>query len=494
MGIIRKESIRTTIFSYIGIMIGFISQTFIYTNLLTAPLIGLIRVLQSFGGLQAEVSQLGIQTITGRFFPYFRDKKKGHNGFLTLSLLFTTFGFVVVFIIILIFRGQIINWYSSQSPLFVQKYPYAFPIALSMVYITVFESYLRMLYKIIYAALVKEVYVRILSLGAVLLYAFNFINLEGFLVVFSAIYAFAALIMVIYLKMIGELFIKPDFSKITRSFWKEIRLYTQYTYVTMIVTRSQYEIDKLIVAAMSGLGATGIYSVAALMATVIAMPSNAIGNISIAFFSENLKNNDIEKVREVYHKTSLNQFIASALLFLLIWCNVDEMFSFMPAEFQEGKWIIFFIGVSKLIDSFCMNSSSIILFSKYYLFMMFSGTLTLVFLIVTNIYFIDQMGITGAALSILLSVILNNLMKVGFTWYKMKIHPFNKDLFLAFAIFGLCFTVFHFIPSFLHPVLEIGFRVILITVVYLLLILVFRVSDDITKLLREILNKLKKLS
>lgn len=493
MGVIRKESIRSTIFSYIGIAIGFISQTFIYTNLLSSQIIGLIRVLQSFGGMQAEVSQLSIQTITGRFFPYFRNKDNGHHGFLTMALLFTTMGFIIVFLLILIFKNQIISWYSEQSPLFVQKYPYAFPIALALVYITVFESYLRMLYRIIYSTIVKEIYIRLFALFAVLLYAFKVIGFEGFLVLFSATYAVAAFSMIVYLKIIGELYLKPDFSILTKSFWKEIRSYTVYTYITILVQRGILEIDKLILAAMIGLGAAGIYSVASLMATVIAMPINAIGNISVSFISEAFKINDMYKVREIYHKASLNQFIASGLLFLLIWFNADNLFAFMPEEYQQGKWIILYIGISKLVDSFCLNSNTVILLSKYYTFMVFSGTITLVFLIAANIYLINIMGITGAALAILMSVVLHDALKVGYTWYRFNIHPFNKNLFKAFAVFVFCFLVLSVIPQLFHPVIDIAFRLFLITVIYLVLTVLFRVSDDISVFYKEVINRLLRI-
>lgn len=493
MGIVRKESIRSTFFSYIGIVIGFISQTFIFTNLLPSSIVGLIRVLISFAGLTTELSQLSIQTATGKFFPYFRNKKAGHHGFLLLALLLTTSGFVIVFLLTCILRPVIVGWYQGQSPLFAQKFFFAFPIALSLVYITVFEGYLRMLYKIIFSTIVKEIYIRLFALGAVLLYYFQLVNLDQFLMIFAGTYALAAVFMIIYLKSIGELFIKADFSLLTRPFLKELKAYLSYTYITLLVHRAILEVDKVIIAAMSGLGAAGIYSVTSLMANVISMPVNAINSISGPFFSESFRNNDLAKIKEVYRKASLNQFIAAALLFLLIWVNADNFLSFMPAEYTKGKMIILLIGISKLIDAVCINSSSIILLSNYYAFMMFSSSITLIFLIISNIFLIKYFGISGAAASILFSVLLHNILKVGYTYKKLKIHPFNTGLLKALIILGFCLLIFWIIPDYPSAWVDLIIKTCLILVIYLSLTLWWRVSEDVNTLYRDVLLRLKVL-
>jgi len=490
MGIVRRESIRSTIFSYIGILIGFISQTFIFTNLLTTQIVGLIRVLQSFAGLQAEVGQLSIQTTTGRFFPYFRNKENGHHGFLMMSILLTSFGFLLIFLLTFVFRNAIVGWYNEQSPLFAQKFYYAFPIALALIYITVFESYLRMLYRIIFSTILKEIYIRLFALGAVLLFYFKMVDLDGFLLIFSGTYALAAILMIIYLKMLGELHFKINTQVLTKDFLKEIRQYISYTYVTILVHRGILEMDKIFIAAMNGLGAAGIYSVTSLMANVISMPVNAIGNISISFISEAFKANDQTKIREIYHKASLNQFIASALLFLLIWFNADSFFSFMPDEYSQGKIIILLIGIAKLTDAICANSNSIILLSNYYSFMMFSGSFVLAFLIAANIFFIRLMGISGAAVAILTSVVLHNSLKVGFVWWKLKIHPFTLNLGKTIGIFLIMLLIFEFIPDLLSPVLDIILKSILILVIYLSLVIYLKVSIEINQLKIEIVDRL----
>jgi len=491
MGIVRKESIRSTLFSYIGIAIGFISQTFIFTNLLPAAIVGLIRVLQSFAGIVSELSQLSIQTATGRFFPYFRNKEKGHHGFLMMAILITSTGFVLVFILLMIFRPFIVQWYNEQSPLFSQKFLYAFPIAIALVYITVFEAYLRMLYKIIFSTIVKEIYIRLFALGAVLLYYFKVVSINQFLLIFSGTYALAAVMMLFYLKIIGELYLKPDFSFLTKPLLKQIKNYVSFTYVTLLVHRAILEVDKVFVAAMSGLGAAGIYSVTSLMASVISMPVNAINSISGTFFSESFKKNDTEKIREVYHKASLNQFIAASFLFLVIWYNADSFLSYMPEEYSKGKIIILLIGITKLIDAICINSSSIILLSNYYSFMMFSSSLTLVFLITSNIILIKVLGIKGAAVSILLSVLLHNFLKVGYIWLKLKIHPFNLNLFKATGVFLFTFGLFSLLPSISVVWVDIIIKTISVSVVFLSLTILLNVSEDIDLLLKDSYKRFK---
>ena len=93
MGIIIKQSIKGSIWSYLGVAIGFVTTAYLYSEYLTTEIVGLLGLLLSYSILFAQFSSLGINGVTARLFPYFRDKGKGHNGYLFIAFLVAAFGF-----------------------------------------------------------------------------------------------------------------------------------------------------------------------------------------------------------------------------------------------------------------------------------------------------------------------------------------------------------------------------------------------------------------
>jgi hypothetical protein len=59
MGVIQRQGLKNALFTYSGIIIGFINVIFIQPNYLTKEEVGLIRVLFSFAALIAVFLPLG---------------------------------------------------------------------------------------------------------------------------------------------------------------------------------------------------------------------------------------------------------------------------------------------------------------------------------------------------------------------------------------------------------------------------------------------------
>ena len=75
MGIIIKQSIKGSIWSYLGVIIGFVTTSYLYPNYLTTDIVGLFGLLVSYSTLFGQFSLLGIQGITSGFFRSFGIKK-----------------------------------------------------------------------------------------------------------------------------------------------------------------------------------------------------------------------------------------------------------------------------------------------------------------------------------------------------------------------------------------------------------------------------------
>ena len=183
MGIVVRQSIKTTFVSYIGFIIGYLNTLFLFPLVLSKEQIGLTRLLISVTFLFATFASLGAGNIPTKFFPYFRDEKKQHNGILAFILSIGIVGFILFVIVFFLLKDVIFDIYSKNSPLLLEYYFYFIPFTLIIVLTTIFESYLIVQQKPILPAMVREILMRLLlMLGLTAIYFgfFTFSTLRQF--------------------------------------------------------------------------------------------------------------------------------------------------------------------------------------------------------------------------------------------------------------------------------------------------------------------------
>jgi O-antigen/teichoic acid export membrane protein len=499
MGVVRTESVKGTMASYVGAAIGLFNQIFVYTNLLPVKIVGLIKVLQSFANIFSQLSLFNINGITIRFFPFFRNKEKGHNGYLFFSLIYANIGFLLLLILSLIFKSHIIGYFSEKSPLFTEYFYLAFPISYAIVVFFVFSSYLWSLFRIYFVNMAREVYLRVLTVAIIIIYYLKIIDLTTFLWLFTGTYFIVTIILILYVIRIKQFYIKPDFSLLKGKLVKDLRRFGTWTYFSGISNRVILEIDTLMIGSLIGLKSAGIYGIAKVIGNVISIPQVNITNISNPVVAEAYKNNDHDTIKEVYHKTSLTQILIGGIILILVWFNVDSLYDMMWKEYANGKYVILFIGIAKYFNMLMGNNGGIIQMSKYYVFNLISNLATLIIAIVALNIFIKSYGIVGAAYGFLVAYVFSNIARFTFIFIKFKMTPFRLNTLVAFAILGVVAIIAYFIPevklsSFnekILAVINVSFRSILIISVFTILVIKLKVSKDVNDMFNKTLIRFK---
>ena len=143
MGVIKRQTIKGSIYSYLGVAIGFIF-TLISIKILSTQQIGLTAILVAFSAMYAQFSTLGFTKVTERLFPYFRDKDKNHNGFLFLSLAVGMIGFVISVVTFFFLKPSIIESNLHKSPLLVKYIWYLIPLIFFRMLSLMLDTYTSM--------------------------------------------------------------------------------------------------------------------------------------------------------------------------------------------------------------------------------------------------------------------------------------------------------------------------------------------------------------
>jgi O-antigen/teichoic acid export membrane protein len=243
-------------------------------------------------------------------------------------------------------------------------------------------------------------------------------------------------------------------------------------------------------SAYSGLRNTGIYTIAFFIATFIEIPKKSLSQVLIPLVSEANKNNDIGKLEELYKKSSLTQLIIGGFIFIIIWCNIANIFRLIPHGniYSEGKWVVFFIGIGKLFDMATGINQEIVGTSRYYKYDLIYYPFIGIIAIGANMWLIPRYGMTGAAIAAAFSVFLFNTIRFLFILLVFKIQPFSFNIVKVLVIGSIVFLLSYFIPPFTNLIIDILVRCLTITITFIGLILLSKSSEDINSIFNKILR------
>ncbi len=490
MGIIRKQSIIGTIFTYLGVILGFITTAVLFPKYLTTAQIGLLGLLLSYAMIFAQISSLGFINTTTRFFTYFRDKEKSHHGFVFLLLAVTTAGFLISLVIYLAVRGLLIESSTSKSALFVDYIDYIIPLTFFTAFFNALDHYFKVLYNAVIGIVLKEFVQRLFILVVTILFIYALVSFHRFVNLYVLCLAVPMVSIVMYLLMAGEFHLKPEFGFLDKELISGMAGMSLFGIIAGATGVFTLNIDRIMIDRMLGLSATGIYTTTYFFGTLVSMPSRSLTKISSAIVADAWKNDDTTTLKDLLYKSSLNQLIIGLLLLAGILGNMDNVYRILPADFLMGKWVIVLVGAGFLTDMAVGVSYVIISNSRYYKWGTYFLLLMVSLVVLFNLLFIPFFGITGAALSFLLTKVIVNVAMLCFIKRRFGMTPYNYR-FLLVILFGvLAFLISWALPLMANLFVDIVIRSAVIIAVFILPIIFFRISEDINAWVVHYVTKL----
>jgi O-antigen/teichoic acid export membrane protein len=495
MGIVQKDAIRTSIISFVGLILGYLNKGLLFVLLFSRAQVGLVNLVMNVALLFAQFANLGTIYSTWRFFPFFRNKERKHFGFLLANLLLVCFGIIVFTVIILLSKDAIVSNYQKNSHLFVDYYYMVIPLGISIVLFQLFENHLRGMQENVLPVFLQDVVLRVLTSLLLLATFLNWINFPQFFLSYVILHFLAPLYLFIYLIRKGELFFSLKTIQISKRFQKIIISYTSFSYVNSLATLIVVSIDSLMIAKYNGLSDTGVYTTTLLLISAVLFPYRSVIRVSSPLVSKQWKERNLIGMQDLYQKSSSIGLLIGLLGFLIVWLPIQEIFSFIPG-YEEGIWVFFFLMIGRVIDMYYGLNGVILSTSKKYK-SDFVFTLLLIFCVYGfNLYFIPKYGIVGAAISTGFVYAFYNVLR---GWYISKVYalkPFRLDqakLILAFILFSL-FYYFIFVVSkdfafMSSTVLRILFKEIILFVGFIIPIYWLNLEPESTSYIRNWVKK-----
>lgn len=485
MGEIRKQGIANSIITYTGILIGFLNIVIIQPNFLSPEELGLTRILFSFSALLATLMPLGLGNITIKFFPLFKNPDTRNSGYFGFLLLFGLAGFIIVSSILLFLKSYILNHFFEHNTMLSEFFMMIFPLMLFLGFNSLLSIYSFSLFKTSFPSILNDVIIRIGSIMIVSAYYLKWLSFDSFILLFVLVYGLQTVILIFYIFMID----KPGF-KIYLPKFREIGAGKIFTYglvmsVAGLSSLGLRYIDTIFVGKFLTLSMVAIYSVAALIPTIIEAPLVALEKITNPKIADAWAKKNLDEIRKIYYDSSLYLLLIGGLIFIGININIQDLLKIIPRDYSLGINVVFILSLSTMFNMATGVNNSVIYNSEYYRHGVALLYLLIVLTVITNVIFIPLYGLEGAALATMLSGFTYNTLKFLLIRKKFQMNPFNIRTLWLVLIIILVLLLGFIVPSTKNGLVDIIIRSGIVTLVYVLLVYYMKIAPELFIMVKD---------
>ena len=491
LGIIVNQSVKGTLFTYIGVVLGFATTGILLPRICSTDEVGLLKILVAYSSLIATFGTLGINGVTIRLFPYFNNEEKKHQGYLANLILVGILGFLLTTLLIVLFKPLLVELNINKSALFIKYINYLIILVFFQIFFSLLDAYYSALLNSVHGTFLKEVFQRILIIISIGLYFFNYIDFHQFVLFYIASISTLTIYITITLILKKHFSLHTNFKFLTRELLisiGSISLFGILNGFSMIIIQN---VDTIMLTSMVGLGGTGVYSVCFYFGLMVSLPARSILKIVNIVTAQAWKENDLNLISKIYSKSCLTLFIIGLLLFIGLCANIDNIFHILGpfgSDYESGKWVIFFIGLSSLIDMITGANGIIIGTSKFYKIQTVFMLILVFLLVITNLLLIPVLGISGAALGSAISLAVLNLLRYLFLYFKYNMQPFDKQFVIVAIIGASSYFLSTILPVQSNYVADTIIRSTILIILFCTPIYYLKVSSDINAKAEDLLK------
>ncbi len=493
MGILARQASWNAALAYVGLALGFVNVVLLYPKILPADQFGLTRVLVSIATLAAQVAQFGLDNTVIRYFPYFRDVDRKHNGLLALVVSLGTAGALLAILVLWVFHAQFALWFGDADGLYAEYGLVVLPLVLSEVYFFLFRSYSRSIHRSIAPTFTREFLLRVLQMGLILAQALWHFDLGLFMKLYTGTFLISTGALVFDLWRSGTLRFGFRKLRLPKRLGRSMLRYGLFTFGSGLATIALGNIDQLMVGVMlkDGLDNVAYYAVAFYIASVILIPARALVLPSMPILAEAWKKRDHAKIDMIYKRSAAIQLVIGIYLFLCLWSGVDVLFSLMKPGYAIAKPALLILGVVNVINLAGGLSGGIVATSRSYWFDALSGAVLVLLNVVLDFVFLKLFGMVGAAWSSMVSFTAVLAWRMAFLRSKHGLWPFDRRTALAAVIGGVLALALWLLPTMGGIWVDFLVRAVLVTLVFWPAVHILRIAPDIIDQAQLVLQRIR---
>ena len=483
MGIVQRQAFWNVAISYTGYVIGALNQILLITNFLPQGTVGLTSVFMNINLIYTQFASLGVTNLLLRYFPFFSGREESKKRFISFSFALMMVGFCFATLAFILVKPLVLHSYDDYS---ADINKYYFPLILFTLFSLFFnfcEAYYWNALKTIFPSFLKDFLLRVLIAIAILLYAGKLISLDTFIYLFIFMNSVIGLIIFIPLLFSKEIGFRKWKNEEGLPVRKDLLRYSFYTQVNGIAGILVRSMDAVFVAAILGMDAAAVYTRGFFLSLLLQVPLIGMVKIVYPLIAERWKTNKPEEIEKIYLQASLNGVILGFFIFMMIFCNADQIYAMMPPQYHMVT-VFVILGVARLFDLATGVNNVIIVTSKYYRVDAAINIVVSAITIVLNIILIRAYGLTGAAIANASAIVMINTTRCTYLWLKFGFTPFAPKMLKVLLVSIPIGIVFYFLPDFHESnmivlLIDTGIRILLLFAVFAFVTYITHLSDEL---------------
>ncbi len=478
----HKEIINYSFLNYLGVIIGILSNIFIYPY--NKELLGIIRYIESLAYIILPIIIMGGASCLVNFSPKFEDNSKLLNFIIYIIL---RNSLITLFVTFLIY--DYISHFIRIDYIFISIF-----LAIVLSFIDIFKIRLSLEKKIYIPSILQNIFPKIFLPLIFIAFYYNHINTEEGVYLHLFSYAFISLFIFLYSFKVKKMNISFNFYSLFNIISKkEYFSYSLYAVAGSLGYLFVYKLDALMIPNLISYEANGIYSIASIAAGVIYIPARGIMLLFAPQVSKLIKNENWLKLNIIYKNIAKKLLFIGLLIFGILFISIKDFFFLLPTskELDKTVYVIYIIGVTTVFNMATGLNSEIINYSKFYRFSIIAlGVLALINIVNNYIFIVVfQLGIEGAAIASLVAIVLYNTIKVLYINQKLHLFPFDTSYFKLLIIQLSIILFFFLIPNFENFFVNLIIKPILLLSTQLTLVYKLKLVEDLNTFINRFLNR-----
>jgi O-antigen/teichoic acid export membrane protein len=495
MTTIRKQSIYSSIFIYIGFAIGAFNVLYLFPKYFTKEEFGLTRILVDIALILSTLCTAAAVPVGLKFNPYYKSYQPGKKNDLISVIILT----VLLSCLLLWFAEPwieplIIRKFGYRSPLLVRYVHLIAPITLSYSLLILMEVFAWNSGKVIAANFIKELFYRGIVLLSIIGWIVGFFSgFDQFIGVYAYLYFPPVVVLLIILHKADPIRMTFSLSKLTKRLYPIMFKFGSAYFLSALLNIIAKTNDTLIIASQSagGLADAAIFTIATYMITIMDVPQRSMIAAASPEIAIAWKQKDMQKLDRLYKKTALNLLIFAAGILGFVILGTPLMIDVLGDGYAGLPFLMFILGLGKLIDLGTGLNSQILQLSKHWKIDLFTNMLFVILAVILNYFLTRSFGIYGTAVGSVVAILLYNSVRFLFIRQIYRLQPFSWRNGLVLIITTVTTGLLWLIPNFGNEWIAIPMKLLLFGCIYATAIIRLNISDDLSDLYKQIIIRFR---
>ncbi len=491
MGIVIRQSLKATAATLVGSVLGAVSIV-VASRMVGMQELGFSRMLAAYGSIAGILLTLGFHAVVSVFlFRYDSDRHK-RASLMGVSLLIPVVVSLLCFAFYFFSKESLLQLFQpADRPLFRQFFIWFPVISLLVTVQAVLEGFLMTEMKITVFTTVREVGLKGGNLLLILLYGGSLISFSQWIYGIALLYGVANGLLLFSALRTGHFRVSLRWQVFSRRELYDIFHFAGFHALLGVTVYLVGYLDSILLAPLDqqGLNASAIYTNALFIISLLQIPYRAMTASVTPALTEAYAQDDQPKVQDVFNRSSINIFLATLGMAVLIVANLKKGVELLGPGYELVVPLVGVLLTGRLLDAATGLNEQVLSVSKHYRYSFLLSLLLAVLLFALGYALIPVYGVYGAAWASTGALGLYNLGKWGVVWRKTGLQPFS-----AATVRLLLAAVAALLPVLLVPeipvwILDVGVRTAVAGGIYLALVLWLRPSADFNSFVEGLLRR-----